>query len=100
MTGQKSRCRDSARCRLSAPRGAAACGRAEAEGERAAPVLIGGEPIIWITTGVGPYTPQFRADRISQRLQEAIHDRSLRDPTVTVTEDGRTRLNCASGPGC
>jgi small-conductance mechanosensitive channel len=58
------------------------------EGERdvAAPVLLGGEPIIWITTGAGPYSPQFRADRISQRVHDAVRDRSIRDPTVTVTE--------------
>ena len=50
----------------------------EAEADRAAPVLVGGDPIIWITVGAGPYPPQFRADRISQRLHEAIRDRSLR----------------------
>jgi small-conductance mechanosensitive channel len=58
----------------------------EAESDRAAPVLIGGEPIIWVTTGVGPYTPQFRADRIGQRLHEIVRDRSLRDLSVSVTE--------------
>jgi small-conductance mechanosensitive channel len=58
----------------------------EAEADRAAPVLVGGEPVIWVTTGAGPYTPQFRADRISQRLHEAVRDRSLPDPTVIVTE--------------
>ena len=41
----------------------------------------------------GPYTAEFRAGRISQRLLEAVHDRSLRDPTVTVTEvDGSSEL--------
>lgn len=69
----------------------------EAEGDRAAPVLIGGEAVIWVTTGIGPYTPQFRANRISQRLHEAVHDRNLRDPTVTVTEtEGSSELR--SGP--
>jgi small-conductance mechanosensitive channel len=58
----------------------------EAQGDAAVPVLIGGEPVIWLTVGAGPYTPQFRADRIGQRLHEAIRDRTLRDPTVTVTE--------------
>ena len=57
----------------------------EARG-RGAPVLVGGEPIIWVSTGAGPYTPQFRANRIGQRLQEVIRDRSLQDPTVTVAE--------------
>jgi small-conductance mechanosensitive channel len=59
----------------------------EAERDPVAPVLVGGEAILWITTGAGPYTPQFRADRIGQRLHDAIRDRSLHDPTVTVTEN-------------
>ncbi|HEU4891793.1 MAG TPA: mechanosensitive ion channel family protein [Vicinamibacterales bacterium] len=59
----------------------------EAERDPVAPVLVGGETILWITTGAGPYTPQFRADRIGQRLHDAIRDRSLPDPTVTVTEN-------------
>ncbi len=58
----------------------------EADRGRGAPVLVGGEPIIWVSTGAGPYTPQFRANRIGQRLQEVIRDRSLQDPTVTVAE--------------
>ena len=53
-----------------------------------APVLIEGEPVLWITAGAGPYTPQFRADRISQRIGEVVRDRSLRDPSVTVVEAG------------
>ncbi len=65
----------------------------EAEPEPGAPVMIGGEPIVWITTGVGPYTPQFRADRISQRATEIARDRSISDPTVTVTEtEGSSEL--------
>ena len=69
----------------------------EAQGDRVAPVLVGGEPTIWVTAGVGPYTPQFRADRIGQRLHEAIRDRSIRDPTVTVTEsEGSSELRAGS----
>ena len=69
----------------------------EADRDRAAPVLIGGEAIIWITTGAGPYTPQFRADRISQRLRDAIRDRSQRDTTVTVVEnEGSSELRAGS----
>ncbi len=65
----------------------------EAEDDRAVPVSVGGEPVIWLTTGAGPYTAQFRADRISQRLHEVIRDRSLNDPTVKVTEnDGSSEL--------
>ena len=69
----------------------------EAEGDRAAPVLVGGEPVIWVTVGAGPYTPQVRADRIGRRLHEAIRDRSLRDPSVTVTEnEGSSELRAGS----
>ena len=69
----------------------------EADRERAAPVLVGGDAIIWITAGAGPYTPQFRADRIGQRLREAIRDPGLPDPTVTVVEnDGGSELRVGS----
>jgi small-conductance mechanosensitive channel len=65
----------------------------EAESERPAPVLIEGETVLWITAGAGPYTTQFRAERISERLSEAVHDRTIRDPTVTVVEaDGSSEL--------
>lgn len=61
--------------------------------DQAAPVLLGGEPVLWITAGAGPYTPQFRADRIGQRLEAAARDRALHDLTVTVTEvDGSSEL--------
>jgi small-conductance mechanosensitive channel len=60
----------------------------EAESQHPAPVLLGGEPIIWVTSGAGPYTPEFRADRISQRLQAIVRDRSISNPTVTVTDTG------------
>ena len=66
------------------------------EGDTAAvPVVLGGDPIIWITTGAGPYTPQFRAERISQRLESVARDRSISDPSVTVTEnEGSSELKC------
>jgi len=51
-----------------------------------APVLVEGEPVLWIAAALGPYSPQFRAARIEQRLDEALHDRTLRDLSVTVTE--------------
>jgi small-conductance mechanosensitive channel len=57
-----------------------------AEAEKPAPVLISGEVIIWIPTGAGQYTPAVRAAGISQRLEDAIGDRSITNPTVTVTE--------------
>ena len=39
--------------------------------------MISGEPIIWIPTGAGQYTPEVRADGIAARLEEAIADRSI-----------------------
>jgi small-conductance mechanosensitive channel len=57
-----------------------------AEAEQSAPVAIGGKVIIWIPTGAGQYTPQRRAERITARLEEAIADRSITNPTVTVVE--------------
>jgi len=60
-------------------------------------VLVGGDPIIWITTGVGPYTAQFRADRIAQRVHDAVRDRTISNPTVTVTEtEGSSELRVGS----
>jgi small-conductance mechanosensitive channel len=58
----------------------------EADEDHPAAVFLGGEPVIWITAGAGPYAPQFRAERIAARLEDAVHDRSLRDVTVTVTD--------------
>jgi len=69
----------------------------EAEAASPAAVLLGGDPVIWITAGAGPYAPQFRAERIAVRLEDAVHDRSLRDPTVTVAEvDGSSELRAGS----
>lgn len=59
----------------------------EAEPSPPAAVLVGGEPVIWITTGAGPYSAQYRADRIAQRLQEVVRDRSIPDPTVRVIDN-------------
>jgi small-conductance mechanosensitive channel len=59
----------------------------EAQGVRVAPVLVGGEPTIWVP-GVGPYTPQFRADRIGQRLHEVI--RGSRLLMVITQSDARS----------
>ena len=58
----------------------------EAERDQPAAVTVGGDPILWITTAAGPYPTALRAERITQRLEAAIKDRSLRDPTVTVVE--------------
>ena len=57
-------------------------------------MLVGGDPVIWITVGAGPYTPQYRADRIAERLHTIVRDRSITDPTVTVTEnEGSSELH-------
>jgi len=61
--------------------------------ERPVPVLVSGEPILWISTGIGPYSAQLRADRIQARLRDIIGDRTIRDATVTVREvDGASEL--------
>jgi small-conductance mechanosensitive channel len=63
----------------------------------AAPVLLEGEPIIWITAGAGPYTPQVRAERISERVKSISRDRSISNPTVTVTEnEGSSELRAGT----
>jgi len=63
----------------------------------AAPVMLGGDTVLWISAGSGPYSPQFRAERISGRLEALVHDRSLRNPTVTVIEaDGSSELRAGS----
>jgi small-conductance mechanosensitive channel len=65
----------------------------EAERERPAPVLLGGVPVIWVTTGAGPYTTDFRATRIAERLRTIVRDRGIHDPTVVITEaDGSSEL--------
>jgi len=57
-----------------------------AEAEKPSPVLISGEPVIWIPTGAGQYTPAVRAAGIASRLEDAIADRSVSNPTVTVVD--------------
>jgi len=62
-----------------------------------APVLVGGMPVVWVPAGAGPYTPQIRADRISRRVDEAIHDRTWHDPRVTVAEtEGTSEVRAGS----
>jgi small-conductance mechanosensitive channel/GNAT superfamily N-acetyltransferase len=59
---------------------------AEAEAQTPAAVMIGGEPVIFVTVGAGPYTTEVRASRIAARIYEAIADRTIGDPTVNVVE--------------
>jgi small-conductance mechanosensitive channel len=69
----------------------------EAGAQRPAPVLLGGDTVVWITAGAGPYTTQLRADRISRRVHDVVRDRSIVDPTVTITEtEGASELRVAS----
>ena len=69
----------------------------QAEAEEPAPVLVGGEPIVWVPTGAGSYTTEVRAARIAERVQEAVADRALADPTVTVVEsEGSSELRAGS----
>jgi small-conductance mechanosensitive channel len=62
----------------------------EAEPGRAAPVRIGGEPVLWIAAGIPPFTQEARAERITGRLAEIVGDGSIRDLTVKVTEAERS----------
>ena len=76
---------------------AAATEDRETADDRAAPVLLGGEAVLWITAGVGPYTPEYRAERIAARLEDAVHDRNLRDTTVSISEvEGSSELRAGS----
>lgn len=69
----------------------------EANEAQPAPVLIEGEPIIWVHGGAGAYTPEFRAARITRRIDEVVHDRTLRDIAVTITEvEGVSELRAGS----
>jgi small-conductance mechanosensitive channel len=68
----------------------------EARDESAA-VLIGGEPVIWITSGTGSYTPRFRADRISRRAAGVVRDGRIDPVVVTVTEtEGSSELRAGT----
>jgi small-conductance mechanosensitive channel len=57
---------------------------------RSAPVLLGGEPVLWIVAGGGQFTAQVRAERITQRLEEIVRDRSIRNPAVTIVDAGNS----------
>jgi small-conductance mechanosensitive channel len=59
----------------------------ESEAGQPAPVVIGGEIVLLVPVGAGPYTPQVRADRIASRINEVIAERTLLNPTVTVVEN-------------
>lgn len=76
------------------PAARAAAPDPEAEPDQPAAVTLEGDPILWITTPAGPYSTKVRAERITQRLETVIHDRSVRDPTVTIVEaDGSSELH-------
>ncbi|HTI37092.1 MAG TPA: mechanosensitive ion channel domain-containing protein [Vicinamibacterales bacterium] len=62
-----------------------------------AAVRLGGDPVIWIVAGIGPYSTVDRAARISTRLGEAVRDRSVNDLTVTIGEaEGASELRCGT----
>jgi small-conductance mechanosensitive channel len=68
------------------PAGGQTASTPDLEAEQHVPVQLSGETVLWITTGVGPYTAEFRANRISQRLYNIVHDRSITDATAAVVE--------------
>jgi small-conductance mechanosensitive channel len=66
---------------------AVAAGRiVEVEPGRAVPVMLGGDPVVWVSVGVGQHTPEARAARISERLAEIVRDRSITNLAVTIAE--------------
>lgn len=60
--------------------------RPSVEPDRAAPVMLGGEAVVWIVAGFPPYTPAVRAELIAERLEKIVHDRSIKDASVAVTD--------------
>lgn len=58
----------------------------EMETDQIAPVLLGGEPVVWILARVGPWTTEQRAERVTERLEAIVHDRAVQDPAVTVVD--------------
>jgi small-conductance mechanosensitive channel len=66
------------------------------EADQVAPVLLGGEPVVWILARVGPWTTEERAERARQRLETIVHDRTVQDPHVTVLDvQGSAELRIA-----
>ena len=62
----------------------------EARDDRPAAVMLDGQPVFWVTTPVGPYSTEFRADRISKRIDSVLHDWTIRDPSAVVVESEDT----------
>jgi small-conductance mechanosensitive channel len=69
-----------------APSGASAGLAREMENDQGAWVLIGGEPVVYVPTGVGSYSAELRAARIAERATAIVRDRTITDSTVTVVE--------------
>ena len=62
-----------------------------------APVRLGGDAVIWIIAGIGPYSTVERAARISERLKDTVRDRNQRDLTVTIGDaEGSSELRCGT----
>ena len=70
----------------------------EAEPIEPAPVLVGGEPVIWVMAGAGPYTPQYRAERIRRRVRRGPRS----EPPRSDRNGDRDRrlVGTARGTGC
>ena len=69
----------------------------ELESDEPAPVTIGGETVLLVPSGAGPYTPKARATRIEERINEIVGDRSVTDPAINVVEsEGSFELHAGS----
>jgi small-conductance mechanosensitive channel len=67
-----------------------------AEVEEPAPVLVGGQPIVIVPTGAGGYTPAMRAERIAERIGQAIAAPGP-DPAMSVVEvDGASEIRAGA----
>jgi small-conductance mechanosensitive channel len=65
----------------------------EAGPSKPAAVIVDGEVVLWITTGIGPYSTAYRAQRISERIKSVVRDRTITDLTVNIVEvDGSSEL--------
>jgi len=65
----------------------------EAGPSKPAAVVVDGDIVLWITTGIGPYSTTFRAQRISQRIESVVRDGTISDLTVQIVEvDGSSEL--------
>ncbi len=60
----------------------------EAQPAPAAPVLVGGEPAIWISPELVRILPSFAPNESAERIYKIIRDRSIQDLKMSIVEAG------------